>query len=121
MKEFIIEQINKPYAKYLIFGITVNSPLFCLDEIEKSIDLLNGDCIVFDQLLQTGNTNNRFLAMSIDNGHFDMGSARNMDGSIIDTEMRKIGCDFLRENAEILKHCILVSEQKEAITLGGNI
>ena len=59
--------------------------------------------------------------MSIDNGHFDMGSARNMDGSIIDTEVRKIGCDFLRENAEILKHCILVSEQKEAITLGRNI
>ena len=53
MEDFIIKKIDKSYAKYLIFGITANSPLFCLDEIEKSINLSKGDIIVFDQLLQT--------------------------------------------------------------------
>lgn len=121
MKDYIVKKIDKSYAKYLIFGITVNSPLFCLEEIEKSIDLTNGDIIVFDQLLQTGNTNNRFLTMSIGNDHFDMGSAKNIDGSKIDNDVRKIGCDFLRKNVEILNYCILVSEQKEAIAMGGTI
>ncbi len=121
MKDYIVEKIDKSYAKYLIFGTTVNSPLFCLDEIEKGINHTKEDIIVFDQLLQTGNSNNRFLTMSICNGHFDVGSAKNIDGSKIDDDVRKIGCEFLRKNVEILRHCILVSEQKEAIAMGRTI
>ena len=59
--------------------------------------------------------------MTISNGHFDIGSAKNIDGSKIDVDIRKIGCDFLRKNLEILNYCILVSEQKNAIAMGRTI
>ncbi len=121
MKSFIIKQIDKDYAKYLIFGITVESPLFQLFEICEDITISDGDSVIFDQLLQTGNAANRFLTLSFSNGEFDFGSAKNIDLNIVDAEVKTFACNFLRENIDILKYSILLSEQKDAILSGRNI
>ena len=121
MKNFIIKQIDKTYAKYLIFGTTVDSPLFQLFDICKDITISDGDCVIFDQLLQTGNAANRFLTLSFSNGEFDFGSAKNIDLNIVDSEIKTFACDFLRENIHVLKYSILLSEQKDVILSGRNI
>lgn len=121
MQDFIIKQINKEYAKYLVFGTTVESPLFQLVDIQNSINISNGEKIIFDQLLQTGNADNRFLAMTFYNGSFDYRSAQNIDGKSIENDVKAFGCNFLRKNSLILKYSILLSDQKEFILNGGNI
>ena len=121
MKEFIIKQIDKSLAKYLVFGTTSESPLFQLLEIQDAIEISNGDRIIFDQLLQTGDANNRFIVMTFGDGSFDYSSAENIDGKVIDAEIRAFGCNFLRSNTLALKYSILMSHQKEFILNGGNI
>ena len=49
---YYMRELVKEYAKYLVFGTTVESPLFQLFEIQNSINILNGEKIIFDQLLQ---------------------------------------------------------------------
>ena len=121
MKEYIIKQIDKKFAKYVVFGITVDSPLFQLTNIQKCISLTDGDNVVFDQLLQTGNTENRFLIMSFLNGEFNLNSAQNIEAQRIDIDIKSFGCNFLRNNKEVLRYSILLSEQKDAILNGRNI
>ena len=121
MQDFIIRQIDKKYAKYLIFGTTVESPLFQLVDIQNSINISNGEKIIFDQLLQTGNADNRFLTMTFYNGSFDYSSAQNINGKNIEDDVKAFACNFLRENPLILKYSILLSDQKEIILNGGNI
>lgn len=121
MNNFIIKQIDKDYAKYLVFGTTVDSPLFQLTEIKKAINIMNGDKIIFDQLLQTGNIESRFLIMTFANNNFDYESAKNVDTKIIDIDTRAFGCTYLRNNRLLLKYSILLSDQKEMILNGGTI
>ena len=121
MEEFITLKINKNYAKYLLFGISSESPLFALDEIKFKIPLSNGDIVLFDQLLQTGNTENRFLVLTYQDNNFNFATAKNIDPTIIDNEIRLKVADFLRHNNQILKYSILLSSQKELILSGGII
>lgn len=121
MGDFIIKQINKDYAKYLVFGTSVDSPLFQLIEIKNTIEVIDGDKIIFDQLLQTGNADNRFLVMTFINRNFDYSSAKNINYNIIDEEVKAFACDYLRKNVMTLKYSVLLSEQKEIILNGGII
>jgi len=121
MQDFIIKKINKEYAKYWVFGTTVDSPLFQLLEIQNSVDISNGEKIIFDQLLQTGNTDNRFLVMTFLDETFDYSSAQNIDSKSVGNDVKAFACDFLRENPLILKYSILLSDQKDDIINGGNI
>ncbi len=121
MEEFITTKIDKDYAKYLVFGISSESPLFALDEIKSKASFCNGDKILFDQLLQTGNIKNRFLILCYQNNDFNFDTAENIDAAIVDYETRKKVADFLRQNSKILKYSILISSQKEQILSGGII
>lgn len=121
MNNYIIEKINNDLAEYLIFGITVDSPLFELNDIIDNNSFSNGDRIIFDQLLQTGNANNRFLVMTFRNGVFDYGTAVNIDINLVSDDIKKYISSFLRKNEKILKYSILPSREKAGILRGGNI
>lgn len=121
MQDFLIRQINKEYAKYLVLGTTVESPLFQLLEIQNSVEISNGEKVIFDQLLQTGNADNRFLVMTFHDGAFDYSSAQHIDAQSVGNDVKSFVCDFLRNNSLILKYSILLSAQKEDILNGGNI
>lgn len=121
MNNYIIEKLNNNLAEYLIFGITVDSPLFELNDIIVNNSFSNGDRIIFDQLLQTGNTKNRFLVMTFYNGVFDYSSAINIDADLVNDDIRNYISSFLRLNEKILKYSILPSSEKAGILKGGNI
>ncbi|MDD2445872.1 MAG: type II toxin-antitoxin system RnlB family antitoxin [Clostridia bacterium] len=120
MQEFILEKFNNNLYQYLVFGTTVESPLFQLQKIAKK--LKGNNCtVLFDQLLQTGNTDNRFLTIAFKKNSFDLSTVKNIDGKNVDENTRKVISDFLRSNELLLKYCILVSAQKEVIKNGGII
>lgn len=120
MNNCVIEKIDKDYAGFLVFGTSVESPLFDLLEIQECLNLQEKEVFVlFDQLLQTGNSENRYLKMKIVNGCFDYESAINVDAGLIEDDIKAYVCDYLRRNEIILKHSILLSDQKESILRGG--
>ena len=119
MKDFVIKKTENSFVKYVVFGITAESPIFLLDEIKKELILSVGDKVLFDQLLQTGNTTNRFLMLTYGVDDFNLSSANNINASSIGVAEKSVISDFLRENDKILKYSILLNEQKELITSGG--
>lgn len=117
--DFVVREINKEYARFLIFGISAESPLFLLQEIREQLNPNKGDVIVFDQLLQTGDAENRFLSLTFGDSDFDLSTATHLENTIVDAETRSIIADYLRKNTLLLKYSILLSPQKEAILQGG--
>ena len=89
MKDIIINKSNDPLVKYVIFSISVDSPLFSLNEIAKNILLEDGQIILFDQLLQTGDSSNRFLILKFINGEFDLSSIQNVEKKQIKESLYK--------------------------------
>ncbi len=118
MNEFVVQKTDSPNADYVIFSTSVDSPLFNLGDIKNMLSLKNGEKILFDQLLQVGNSENRFLQLQFRNGDFDFGSARNIDNNSVDYKTKFIIFSFLRENPTVLKYSILLSDQKKAILNG---
>ena len=84
----------------------------------KSLGIKNGT-IIFDTILYSGNTNNRFLTTEIKNGKFKMYRYTTEIG--YDHLIRKMTCDFLRAHKESLTNSNLLEEQKEQILSGKNI
>lgn len=121
MKDIIINKSNDPKIKYVIFSISSDSPLFLLEEINKNINLKNGQSVLFDQLLQTGDSNNRFLNLKFVNGTFDLSSIQHIDKEKLDETLYKFISDFLRKEQRLLRYSILLEEQKNFILRGGNI
>lgn len=119
--DLIVREINKEYAKFLIFSISAESPLFLLQEIREQLNPNKGDVIVFDQLLQTGDTENRFLSITFGDMGFNLSTVKHLENAVVDAETRSIIADYLRNNTLLLKYSILLSKQKEIILQGGVI
>jgi len=119
--EFVIQKINKNYAKYLVFGISAESPLFLLNEIKGQLSLKQGEIVLFDQLLQTGNSDNRFLLLTFDGKDFDLSTIKHIDLSIVEDDVKVLVANFLRNNTALLKYSILLAQQKELLLKGGTL
>ena len=66
MKNIVIKELKDNAYQYLIFSTTVDSPFFQIDEIIKAIKCSKKVVVIFDQLLQTGDTDNRFISFELD-------------------------------------------------------
>ena len=122
MDSFIIEKLYNSTADYLVFGTSVESPLFELMKIQDDISCIIKDAtIIFDQLLQTGKTENRFMVMKLVDGRFDYDSAKNIAPQLVDDSIKAFICNYLRDNTAVLRHSILLFDQKNVILSGGII
>ena len=121
MENYILKNINQDNIEYLVFGTSVESPLFCITEIAKNIRDNKDVKVLFDQLLQTGNSENRFLMLELKNGTFELSSATCINPQIISDEIKIHITEFLRQNPKILKYSILLNDQKKIIEQGGII
>ena len=119
MDNVIIKQINSDIAKYLVVGLSSDSPLFVINEIMDQMNLKNGNSVLFDQLLQVGNTKERFIRLTYAGADFDYYSITNIPEDEIDIEVKSVISDYLRKNTLLLKYSILISAQKEQIINGG--
>lgn len=121
MENYVLRKLNQTNIKYLIFGTSVESPLFAINEIASKINENEEVEVLFDQLLQTGNADNRFLMLKFKNGKFELNSATCIKSEMIKDEIKNEITVFLRKNPQILKYSILLNEQKKIIEQGGII
>ena len=119
MKDYILKHIDQDNIDYLVFGTSVESPFVYITEIAKDIKADKVVKVLFDQLLQTGNSKNRFLMLELKDGTFELSSAICIDPKAVSNEIKLHIADFLRHNPQVLKYSILLNEQKKIIEQGG--
>lgn len=118
MKDYVLKHIDQDNIDYLVFGTSVESPFFCLTEIAKDIKADKVVRVLFDQLLQTGNSKNRFLMLELKDGTFELSSAICIDPKAVSNAIKLHIAEFLRHNPQVLKYSILLNEQKKLIEQG---
>lgn len=118
MNNIVIEKLQDNKYNYIVFSTTVESPIFSIDKILKQINQSGRINVVFDQLLQTGDNENRFLSFEVDKS-IDYNSARILKDNV--DELKTYISQYLFKNQEILKYSILLSEQRKIIEKGGII
>lgn len=119
--DVVVKKIDDEKFDYLVFSLTSESPLFQLAFIKETLANAGRIDVLFDQLLQTGDSSNRFLSVTFENGDFDFITAKQLDCNEIDKSIKMIIAEYLRQNVLILEHSILLSRQKEIIKNGGII
>ena len=103
----------------IVFSQSYESPFSCLDEITKEIREISvsNARILFDTLLSSGNTNERFAEACYTDDNFVLGSFQFVEISKKD-QLRKYCAEFFCENREILEFSILTPIQKKLLSKG---
>ncbi len=120
MNDVVVKKIDDEKFDYLVFSLTSESPLFQLAFIKETLANTGRINVLFDQLLQTGDSSNRFLSVAFEND-FDFITAKQINCNEIDKSIKMIIAEYLRQNILILRYSILLSQQKEIIKNGGII
>lgn len=113
MEYYVLLELFKKKYDYFYIGLTFDSIINFIDEVEKKLD--KDGIILIDQLLTTGNGKNRFLKFSVSNGKIDFSSAENLE---VEFEYYQLAYNKLREHPEFVLNSILTNEQKEKILSG---
>lgn len=121
MQKYIVKKINTNYGRYLVYGTGVDSPFYFWDKIKNKISLVDGEYILFDQLLQIGNSNKRFVIIAIKDEKLDFKNIKFLAFKSVDNTIRAEISNFLRKHNEILKYSILLEHEKKKIFNGENL
>lgn len=119
MKNYEIIKIEHSEYECIIFSESYETPFSYLEKIcdeLKSYNIFNGK-VIFDMLLNMGNTSERFAEI-IFNGECFVDSTFKYIKIDKKNQLRKISADFLRVNSNILECSILNSVQKKMINKG---
>ncbi|MDR0697251.1 MAG: type II toxin-antitoxin system RnlB family antitoxin, partial [Christensenellaceae bacterium] len=100
-----IKEINKDYAKYLVFSVSCESVFDEIKWIEKKINDKNDCMVLFDKLVQCFNGPNRFILVPLRKGKFVMQQKRVLDQSLVGDDIRAEISDVLRGNEILLTAC----------------
>ena len=114
----IILQPFSPLYDAIIINKTSNSTFDILKTISNTLAKqgIKGS-ILIDNLLHSGNTKERFIEARFENQSFDMNSFKFANISK-KSPLRKIICDWLKENPENLESSILTTTQQKMILHG---
>lgn len=113
MKDYVLYELNeKMYGVFLLCLSHENIFSFC-EEVEQELFIQNSSgYILLDQLLVTGNRDNRFVAIPYDYGKIDFSKAHN---TIVDRKIRELSVELLNRYATSLQNTILTDDQQEMI------
>lgn len=118
MYNFDALKIDENCLEILIVMKTCEPPFNYLSAISQYLKSTSfSGTVVIDQLLHSGNTNERFIVVLFDGEQFLKSS---FEFKIIDrrSQIRKYICDFLREDPEAIDFTILNQSQKRLISKG---
>ncbi len=111
---------NGTYNAIIILK-TSEAPFEILDSIAEYLSKNNfSGNIIIDQLLHSGNNNERFIVGNFDGKQFDTTSFR-FEKLKKQSPERKYMCEYLRSDDDIINFSILTTEQKNLIKHGYNI
>lgn len=113
MKEYIISHDVKNDYDGMILCLSYESIFSYLHSIETETLVKNstGELLI-DQLLITGNTENRYISCMYNFGKIIISSAKYVNP---DNYYKSLSCKILKNNVDCLKNSILSNQQKEDI------
>lgn len=120
MRDYKIIQTTDEKYSFIVFSESYETPLMYLDKISQELKEYNKADIkvIFDMLLNMGNTPQRFAEATFDGGSFIESTFNYFEVSKKD-KLRSIGTEFLRSNIDILNDSsVLNSVQKRMIKKG---
>lgn len=113
MNNFIIKETNmESYNRFLLW-LSFESLIYHFEEIEKDPMILHSSGkILIDQLLITGNGDNRFICCNFENGKLNFKTAE----IVLPTDyFRKETVQWLHDNYSYVKYSILTDNQRRKI------
>jgi hypothetical protein len=118
MNNFDIVNIDDNDAKILIVMKTSDSPFDFVNEFQEQLKTIGfSGLIVIDELLHSGNNEERFISGFFDGDSFDNSKFRFQDiakKSII----RSYICNYLKSDLEVLSYSSLTDKQQKLISHG---
>lgn len=116
MKEYTLSALcGKDYDGFLLC-LSFESVLNYLDSIETEPLILNGKgVLLIDQLLVSGNGQNRFFSCLFDHGEIDLSTAQTVFPAVY---YRELAVKMLQKDIPRLEYSILTNRQKECIGKG---
>lgn len=113
MNKYTILKTNAEDYSSLVVCLSSESLSTYITKIEQTLAKDNTDKkILIDQLLITGNGNNRFISLSFSRGKFDMKTARVVNPV---EYYRQKTVKWLHNNYHYVEHSILTTKQRQKI------
>lgn len=119
MNEFdILDLLDNNDYKLLVVFKTPEPPLQYLDEVSKVLvnKRIKG-FILIDELIHSGNNEDRFIKVYFDGENFDR---KSFSFEVVDrrSEIRKYSCEVLRKEPDVIDYSTLNNFQKKLILSG---
>ena len=116
MNSCLIEKVNYCGYDRFLLCLPFESIMNYLSEIESAPEMVTcSGKLLIDQLLVTGNGDNRFISCNFVNGKLDMSTAQIV---IPVGRFRNLTIERLHENFIYVEHSILSDHQRECIKKG---
>lgn len=114
MKNYAIAKVDDNHEyNLLVLGLTHESVFTFYNDLVREPEFSNSHgVLLLDQLLATGNGENRYIAIPYNRNVLDFSQAKKVD---VDNQVRQISTSMLLENISILANSILTEEQRELI------
>ena len=119
MKDYSTVPLKDEIYSHIIFANSCESCLFYLEDIinELKSQKTPKSKMIFDMLLCTGNSEDRYIEVVFDGDTFIKSSFKDVFISKKDN-IRKISSEYIKSNMEILDNSILTSAQIKMIGKG---
>lgn len=118
MNNFDIVNINETDIKILIVMKTFDSPFDFVNELrEKLKEIKFSGAFVIDELLHSGNNEERFISGFFDGKSFD-NSKFKFESIEKKSVIRNYICEYLKSDLDALKYSSLTESQQKLITNG---
>ena len=117
MENFDVHKVDN-HSEVIVVMKTCEPPLSYLNEIGKHLSLSSfSGPIIIDQLLHSGNTDERFIGCYFDGTNFKKESFE-YKGIPANDQIRKYICEILKNDPEVIEFTILDQSQKRQICNG---
>lgn len=118
MNYFDIVNLNETDIKILIVMKTCESPFIFVNELQEQLKLLEfSGVFMIDELLHSGNNEERFIRGFFDGDSFD-NSKFKFENIEKKSEIRNYVCEYLKSDLDVLKYSILTEAQQKLISHG---
>lgn len=118
MDNFKIISLNETEIKILIVMKTCDSPFDFVSEIQEQLQVIHfSGVFVIDELLHSGNNEERFISGFFDGKAFDNSKFKYVNIGK-KSPVRNYVCEYLQSDLEVLKYSSLTEKQQKLISHG---
>lgn len=118
MNNFDIVNLDNKEIKILVIMKTSDSPFDFVNELQEQLRTIDfSGLFVIDELLHSGNNEERFISGFFDGNSFDNSKFKfeNIDKKSI---IRSYMCNYLKSDLEVLNYSSLTDKQQKLISHG---